>query len=304
MEQPLHKGAEEFAKNVNQRFKGRLEVKIFPNSQLGSIAEQLEQLQKGSIQMMFVNSSYLENLEPSFAVFDAPFVFDNEEHVRQFARSDIVQEMAKRLVQSRGIRILDASAIFGPRHLSTKSRPIRKPEDLKGLKIRVHEAQTRVDTIKAWGAEPVVTPTAEMYMALQTGLADGQESPLSWQRDNMYWEVQKYVMLTGHFVQNENIVINESFFQSLPDDLKKILKEEAIKLADKVTQGYKEANAKALDDLKAHGMVIVEDVDKQAFRKATEAMWNKWQSKWGQGLHLKVINKQYKVLSPEEWQNF
>ena len=303
-EQPLEKALQNMAQRISDRTDGQVEIKSFPASQLGSIAEQLEQLQEGSLQMMYANASYISQLQPEFAVFDAPFVFDDIDHAREFSRSDMVQDMAKTLLNERDIRILDASPIFGPRHLSTKDTLVTKPEDLEGLKIRVHEAETRVDMIKAWGASPVVTPTAEMYLSMQTGLAQGQESPLSWQADNKYWEVQKYVMLTNHFIQNEMAITNDEFYQSLPDDIKQILREETIKLADEVTEMYIEANEAAKSTLTENGMEIIEDIDRDAFRKATQSMWNKWQDVWGQGAHERVVNRDYEKLTPEEWQNY
>lgn len=302
--QPMEAAAQNMAERVKERTNGQVEIQTFPASQLGSIKEQLEQLQAGSLQMMFSNPSYLSNIKKEFSIFDAPMVFENVDHVREFAHSDYIQGLAKELLTETDIRILDPTPIFGPRHLSVKQRPIKTPADLEGLSIRVHEAETRKDLIAAWGANPVVTPTAEMYTAMQTGLADGQESPLSWQADNKYWEVQKYVSLTGHFVQAEFIIINDEFLQSLPEDIQKILKEEAIKAADEMTKLYEEANNKAIDTLKENGMVIVEGVDKEAFREATQPMWEKWQSQWGEGLHNKVINREYESLTPEEWQNY
>ena len=289
-EQPLEKGAQVMAQNVKERTGGRVEIRTFPSNQLGANPAMAEMVQAGSLEMMFLNGSYMGTLEPECSIFDAPFVFDSEDHVRCFVRGDLAKGMIDRFREKRGIRILDASPVFGPRHLSTKTRPIRRPEDLKGLKIRVHEAKTRVDMIKAWGTEPVVTPTAEMYLAMQTGLADGQESPLSWQVDNRYWEVQKYVMMTGHFVQQEAIVINDKFFQGLPKDVQAIMQEEANKAADFITDLYKKRNDEAKQTLKSRGITIIEDVDKAAFRKATEAMWKQWESRWGVGMHTKVMS--------------
>jgi len=303
-DQPLELALQKMVKRISDRTDGRVQIDTFPASQLGSIPEQLEQVMGGSLQMMYSTPSPFAAFQPEWSVVDAPFVFDDIDHAREFARSDMVQEMAKEFLDEKGVRILDPSPIFGPRHLSTKNTPVKTPADLKGLKIRVHEAQTRVDMIEAWGASPVVTPTAEMYLSMQTGLADGQESPLSWQMDNKYWEVQKYVMLTNHFIQNEMVIINEEFYQSLPEDIKEILLEEVSILADDVTNMYIEANEAAKAVLEANGMVIIEDVDLDAFREATESMWSKWESQWGEGAHQRVIDRDYNVLTPEEWRNY
>ncbi|NLM94723.1 MAG: TRAP transporter substrate-binding protein [Firmicutes bacterium] len=303
-DQELAKSLVRMAERIQERTNGRVEVRIFPAGQLGSGPEIIEQAEMGSVEITEITGSQLSTLLDDFSIFDAPFIFDDEWHAHEFGRSDMVQAMAKKLLDQYGLRILDISVVFGPRHLSTKNTPVRKPEDLKGLKIRVHEAQTRVDMINAWGATPVVTATAEMYMALQTGLADGQESPLSWQRDQKYWEVQKYVMKTGHFIQNNGIAINEQFYQRLPDDIKQILVEEAAKMAEEATANYIRANQEAEADLVANGMIIVDDVDIAAFRKASEKMWDKWEHRWGAGAPQKVINREYRVLSPEEWINY
>lgn len=306
--QPMETAAQNMAERVAGRTDGQIEIRTFPASQLGSIKQQLEQVQSGNLEMMFSNPSYISELGgmQEYSIFDAPMIFEDENHVREFARSEYSQSLAKKLLADHGIRILDPTPIFGQRHLSVNKEtgPIRTPADLKGVSIRVHEAQTRKDMIAAWGANPVVTPTAEMYTAMQTGLADGQESPLSWQADNKYWEVQQFVSLTGHFVQAEFIVMSDKFFQSLPEDTQEMLKEEATKTADEMTSLYLEANNEAKDTLKEHDMVIVEDVDKEAFREATQPMWEKWESQWGTGQHYKVINREYEVMPIEEWRNY
>lgn len=303
-DQELAKSLVRMAERIEKRADGRVEIRVFPAGQLGSGPEIIEQAEMGSVEITEITGSQLGTLLDDFSIFDAPFIFDDEWHAHEFARTDMVQKMAKKLLDQYGLRILDLSVVFGPRHLSIKNKPVRQPEDLKGLKIRVHEAQTRVDMIDAWGATPVVTATAEMYMALQTGLADGQESPLSWQRDQKYWEVQKYVMKTGHFIQNNGIAINEKFFQSLPNDIKQILIEEAANMAEEATENYIRANQAAEADLVANGMIVVDDVDIDAFRKASEKMWKKWDHRWGAGVPQKVINRDYQVLSPAEWINY
>lgn len=281
-----------------------VEFQVFPGSQLGSIAEMLEQLQGGSLEMMFANPSYLSEIMPEWAIFDAPMVFEDEGHVQEFARSDYSKKLAQRLLEERGIRILDPTPIFGARHLSTAGKQVRTPADLAGMKIRVHEAATRSDLIKAWGANPVVTETAEMYTAMQTGLANGQESPLSWQADNNYWEVQDYVSLTGHFVQAEFILVNEGFFQGLTSEMQDTLLQESHAAADEMTELYRNANEEARQTLEDNGMTIIEDVDLDAFRKATEPMWDRWQEVWGEGRHLAVVERDYQPLEVDEWADY
>jgi tripartite ATP-independent transporter DctP family solute receptor len=302
--QPMDVAANAMGERLQQTTEQDVEFQVFPGSQLGSIAEQLEQLQGGSLEMMFANPSYLSEIMPEWAIFDAPMVFGDEDHVREFALSDYSQELAQQLLEERGIRILDPTPIFGARHLSTAGKEVRTPADLAGMKIRVHEAATRSDLIKAWGANPVVTETAEMYTAMQTGLADGQESPLSWQADNNYWEVQDYVSLTGHFVQAEFLIVNEEFFQGLSAEMQDALLRESHTAADEMTELYRQANEEAKQTLEENGMTIIEDVDLEAFRSATEPMWDKWQKVWGEGRHLAVVERDYETLEAEEWADY
>lgn len=303
-EQPIEIAGREMGDRIAERTDGAFELRTFPASQLGGPQEMIQLNIEGSINLTTHSASGLGEVYSAFSIVDAPFVFESIDHAREFFRSDLFQDIARGLLEERGLRILDASGMFGARHLSTRNTPVREPEDLQGLRIRVHEAESRADMIRAWGAEPVITPTEEMYMAMQTGLADGQESPFSWQRDNKYWEVQNYIMHTGHFIQNEVLAINEEFFQSLSPEHQQIILEEAIIWADEVTRMYEEANAAAVGTLQEMGMTYIDDVNIAAFQDATVEMWEKWEETWGEGLQFKVVNREYNVLSPEEWQDY
>ncbi len=278
-EDTVQSGLKKFAELVNERTKGQIQVQIFPASQLGTEQELLEGVQLGTIHMFEGSTGSVGRFLPDLEAFAAPYVFRDPDHMLKVVRGPIGQELADRLVKSKGMRILDLGWLFGNRYLTTKSKPIYKPEDLKGVKIRVQPTGIYLETIKAMGANPTTMDFKEVYLGLQSGVIDGQENPPSVIYTNKLFEVQKYLMLTAHITQNQAIVINDKFFQGLSPEFRKILTQAAYDAGNYQNDLVLKSEKEYLDKLKEKGMVIVQP-DVNAFREATKDVYKKFADKW------------------------
>lgn len=285
--QTVNIGLKKFADLVSERTKGQIQIQIFPASQLGTEQEILEGVQLGTVHMFEGSTGSVGRFLPDLEAFAAPYVWRDVDHMIKTVRGPVGQGLAERLVKGKGMRVLDFGWLFGNRYLTTKAKPIYKPEDLKGMKIRVQPTAIYLDTIRAMGANPTPMDWKEVYMGLQTGVIDGQENPPVVLFNAKLYEVQKYVMLTAHITQNQAIVINESFYQSLSPEFRKILTESAQEAGNFQNDLVLKSEKEYLDQLKEKGMTIVQP-DVKAFREATKDVYKKFAEKWEPGLYEKI----------------
>ena len=190
-------GLKKFADLVAERTKNQVQIQIFPASQLGTEQELLEGVQLGTVHMFEGSTGAAGRFLPDLEAFAAPFIWRDLDHMLKVVRGPIGQELAERLVKAKGMRVLDFGWLFGNRYLTTKNKAIYKPEDLKGMKIRVQPTAIYLETIKAMGANPTTMDFKEVYLGLQSGVIDGQENPPFVIYNNKFFEVQKF--LITHF---------------------------------------------------------------------------------------------------------
>jgi len=199
---PYGMGIKKFVEAANAKAKSvKFELQLFPSSQLGGTRETVEGIQMGSITMTACSSGFLSGFAPSIAVFDLPYLFRNNEHAYKVMDGPVGDTVKEELL-SKGIRLL---GFFenGWRHLTNNSRPIKRPEDLKGLKIRVMESPLMVSTLNSMGAIATAMDWSEVITSLKTGVIDGQENvPMNIWNDKTY-EVQKYISLKEVNIQDE-----------------------------------------------------------------------------------------------------
>ncbi|HWT79456.1 MAG TPA: TRAP transporter substrate-binding protein, partial [Candidatus Methylomirabilis sp.] len=225
---PIQVGLKRYADLVAERTQNQLQIQVFPASQLGTEQELLEGVQLGTVHMFEGATGAVGRFLPEMEAFAAPYVWRDVDHMLKVVRGPIGQALADRLVKAKGIRILDMGWIWGNRHLTTRAKAVSRPEDLRGMKIRVQPVGIYLDTIRAMGGNPVPLDAKEVYLGLQTGVIDGQENPPSNIYNAKLYEVQKYVMLTGHILQNNAVAVGEKFYQGLAPALQKALQEAAI----------------------------------------------------------------------------
>ena len=267
---PSHIWGTKFAEVVEMTTNGAVKVQIFPSAQLGKDPEVAGQILAGTIEMMNTGNSLWSQWVPAANIMDMPYLFNGLDHMYKFQDGPASQEISK-LYQEKGFRILGWADI-GIRHITNNKRPIEKPADLRGLKMRVVPSKTFVELFKALGATVVSMDFSELYSALQQGVVDGQDNPTTTIQSANFQEVQKYLSLTGHVVGTNPSVVGENFYSQLPADIQKALVAAGAE-ATKANRAFVKANeTKALEFLKSKGMVV-NTPDQAPFRAATASVY-------------------------------
>lgn len=279
-------GADHFAKLVKERSNGEIDIQVFPSSQLGNQRDLVEGLGLGTVDMTLTGTAVMGNFVPEVAVFDLPFIFRDTDHAYK-ALDTVGMDLAKK-GEDRGMITL---AIWenGVRHMTNNKRPIKEPEDMKGLKVRVMEQPVYIDMMKSLGASPTPMAMSELYTSLQKGVIDGQENPLGHIATKKFNEVQKYLSLTGHTYASEPLLISTSAWKKLTPEQQAIVKQAAIDTRDWERQLCRDLEGKFLQQIKDAGTTEVnDDVDKEAFAKATKPAWDNYVKRFGDA-NIKAI---------------
>lgn len=285
---------EVFKKNLEARSGGRIKVELYPNGQLGGDRELIESVQMGSLEIAMPASSVVAGFDPRFQVLDLPFLFKDKKTA--FAALD--GELGKKLndgIMSKGFIVLGFTE-NGFRHVSNNRGPVTKPADLKGLKIRTMENPVHVAFFKLLGANPTPINYGELYTALQQKTVDAMECPAVLYEDGKFYEVQKYLSLTGHVFSVVPVMIGKKFFDGLPKDLQKMVKEEAHRYVLAQRKIIDAEEKKVFDVLKKKGMVIndLTPAQKKLFVQATAPTYEQFRGKIGSDLvdmAIKIANQ-------------
>ncbi|TWU39273.1 DctP family TRAP transporter solute-binding subunit [Novipirellula artificiosorum] len=243
-----------------------MELRVYPASQLGSESELLEQLVAGEIDLAIAGPSFLAMWHPPVGVFDAAYAFKDLEHMLRIADGPVMQPHWEELRRRFGIRVLGTWA-YGVRHI-TGNRPVRHPDDLQGFRLRMPASSVWQATGRALGASPMPIAFSEVYMALQQGIADGQENPVPVIQAKGFQEVQSYLSRTGHVQSSVLVLINERVWQRLSEPQQTALRQSVAGLGDKVLSGIRHQEAELLQRWKRDAEIqIVEDVEVAAFEE-------------------------------------
>ena len=227
---PKGKGAEYFKKIAEERTKGKVKVEVYPNSQLYKDKEEVEALQLGAVQMLAPSLAKFGPLGArEFEVFDLPYIFDSYGELHKVTQGPIGQSLLNKL-DSKGI--LGLAFWDNGFKVMSANKPLRKPEDFKGLKMRIQSSKALDAQMRALGANPQVMAFSEVYQALQTGVVDGTENPPSNLYTQKMYEVQKHVTLSDHGYLGYAVIVNKKFWEGLPADIRATL-EGAMKDATK-----------------------------------------------------------------------
>jgi TRAP-type transport system periplasmic protein len=266
---PTHRdGAARLAEHVAEAGVG-LEIRVFPAAQLGNEGELLEQLATGNLEMAIAGPSFLAMWHEPIGVFDAAYVFEDVEHMTAVADGPIGEELWEGLCERQGIRVL-GTWFYGVRHI-TSNRPIRRPEDLRGFRLRLPGARVWQASGRALGASPMPINFGEVYLALQQGMADGQENPVPTIQAMGFHEVQTYLNLTGHIQSSTQVLIAEPVWQRLRPEQQETLREAVRRAAREVREGIARDEKEILAKWERSGALrVVDDVDVAAFRRRAE----------------------------------
>ena len=261
-----------YAKEVNEALKGRVEIRVFHSSQLGTDEQMIKGIKVGAPEM-FIPSTIMSTVEQRYGVFEMPYIIVNRAHMKRVTENAQVQKALFEGLPAKGIRLLGVWE-NGFRHITNNVRPIVKPDDLKGIKLRVPGGIWRVKMFKAYGANPSPMPFAEVYSALQSGVMDAQENPFPQIWSAKFHEVQKYLSLTGHVYSPAYLVVGEEFWQKLPKDVQATIAKISWEMGDFArSEGErldKELMAKLAPPMKAN------EVDKEVFIKASAAIYEEF----------------------------
>lgn len=268
----IHLTAEEFAKRVHAALKGRVEVKLFPASQLGSDAQMLKGVRSGEVEI-FLASSIMSTAEARYGVFEMPYLVKDWNHMRRVAGSPEVKRALFEPLQGKGLRAL-AFWENGFRHITNNVRPVVKPEDLKGIKLRVPPGVWRLKMFRDYGANPLPLSFGEVYAALKAGTMDGQENPFPQIWSGRFHEVQKYLSLTGHVYSPAYPMVGEKWWQSIPADVRATLERVAFETQEVAWREGERLDKELLAKLGA--TLKVNEADKKAFIQASKPVYEEF----------------------------
>ena len=289
-EQSSHVAAVTFKEKLEKESDGRIKVELYPNGQLyGSDREAIEAVQLGNIEMTIPAVAPLASFNEKFLVFDLPFLFNTNEAAYKALDGELGQELMTDLEKNdlKGL-------VFGEngfRHMSNNDGPIESPEDVNGLKFRTLENPLHTDTFKAFGANASPFAFGELYTALQQGTYDAMECPVSLYYTNKFYEVQDYLSLTGHVYAATALIMNNDFYNELPEDLQNLVAEASEDYRDEQRELAQKQDKEFLDKLKENGMQVNDLTKEQrdTFREAASSVYDQYVPKIGEDIVNKAL---------------
>ena len=277
-----------FAQLVRERTSGRVDIRIHHSRQLGDERQVVEGLQLGTIHLAVSSTGPLGGFVPDINVLDLPFLFRDASHAYKVLDGDIGRGLLEKF-EAVGIKGL-AFWENGFRHITTAKKPITRPTDLKGLKIRVMENRVHQAAFRQLGADATPMAWGEVFTSLQQGLLDAQENPIPIVSTFKLYEVQKFLALTGHVYSPAPVLLSKKSWDRMPSDIQKILLDTAVEVAKIQRQLNRTQEQKQLGELKAKGMTVVEEPDRAAFREAMKPVFEQFQGQFGTGLVQRIVD--------------
>jgi tripartite ATP-independent transporter DctP family solute receptor len=272
-----------FAERVAQRSGGQIDVQVFPAAQLGHDNDSLEQIKLGADLIVVTQMAAAAPSEvPDLTILDGPYLYDDLADYRTLIASDWFAAQKQKLEQA-GVKVLAANWLFGVRH-TLADRPLRTPEDMQGVNIRIPPLAMWVETFEALGANGQTINFGEAYTALSSGVVDAIESPLESLWAAKFYETKKVISLTGHFTNWIAPMMSAQVFDQLPAETQQILLEEAEIGGEIITALALDREQGFREKLQAAGVTFVDDVDRDAFRDETRVVYEQFEE-WTPGLY-------------------
>jgi len=261
--------AEEFAKRANAKLGAKAKVVVFGSSQLGGDKEMIQKIKLGTLDMA-VHSTVMSSEVDLFGIFEMPYIVKDRQHMGRIER-EIFWPKLEPEANKKGLAVL---AVWenGVRHITNSKRPIRAPADLQGIKLRVPEGKWRVKMFQAYGANPSPMKFSELFTALQTGVMDGQENPLTQIFSAKLHEAQKFLSMSGHVYTPAYLTVGSRKWEKLPADIRQTLEDTARATQAYVYETARKQEGELLARLKQSG-IQVNEVDKSAFIAASKATY-------------------------------
>src|SRR5712672_1795306 len=269
--EPYHTQALWAADEIKKRTNGRYEIGVFPASQLGNENQINEGLGLGTVDIIYSGTSFPGSIHKPLAISGAPFMLRDFNHWKAYRDSKLFRDIANGYEGKTKHKVV-ALTYYGER-MVTANKEIKKPEDMKGMKLRVPPAPLYLMLAKSVGANATPIAFAEVYLALQQGTVDGQENPLPTIMAKKFYEVQSHIVLTGHITESLLTIMGSHVWPKLSDADKKVFEEVLAQAADKATKQIRDSEQKIADELRKLGKTVVQ-VDREAFRKAAVPLHN------------------------------
>lgn len=269
---PMVEGFKEWAKVVEERTNGKLKITVYPSAQLGSDEDVIEQALQGANVAVLTDGGRMANYVKDIGIIGMPYIADNYDELRKITETPTFAGWVNQLAEQDGIRVLSFNWYDGPRHFLT-NKPVTKPSELNGLRIRTPGAPVWAKSVESMGATPIAMGWNDSYNAIQSGTIDGAEAQHTATFGARLYEVVKYIDKTGHFQLANGIIVGEKWFKTLPAEYQKILSDECK------AASYKNAAiiAQIADDYERQmvekGMVVVE-ADRAAFKQAADKAYD------------------------------
>ncbi|WHH59370.1 TRAP transporter substrate-binding protein [Petroclostridium sp. X23] len=281
---PAYLGSKEFERIVEEKTDGRYDIQVYANAQLGDDVKATQDVKMGTLEMVVTSASPLTGMAKEFMVFDLPFIVPNTKAADAIFDGPVGKKIGDTL-DSKGIHLL-AYYENGFRNLTNSAKEVKSPEDVKGLKIRTMENPIHLAAWKAMGANPTPMPFSEVFTAMQQHTIDGQENPVPTINLNKFYEVQKYMTMTGHVYGPHIMLISGKLWESLSDEDKKIFEEAAQESAKLNRAKNREMSESMVADLKAAGMTVTELTPEQqkAFQDAVQPVYTQFENEIGKEL--------------------
>jgi tripartite ATP-independent transporter DctP family solute receptor len=267
---PVHEAMVFMAKLVDEKSKGQMQIRIYPNQQLGTERELVELLQIGSLGMTKVSSATLESFAPKIQVLSMPYLFRDDEHRDKVLKGEIGKQLLSESEEFwlKGLVYYDA----GKRSFYTKTKSVESPEDLKGLKVRTLESNMAINMIKSFGSSPTPVSYGELYTALQQGIVDGAENNPPSLYTSRHYEVCKFYSINEHTAVPDIVIVSTKVWNKLDDQEKQWIQEAADESAVYQYKLWADSVEESLREMEKAGVIITYP-DQTPFREAVESLY-------------------------------
>ena len=264
-----------FSEKVTERTGGKVKFDIYGSAQLGGERDVIEGLGLGTVDISIMSNLATAAVNDPSCIIELPFFFRNREQMYAFLDSDLNKEISETVYQNLNAKIL-AWGEGGYRHVINNIRPIRVPDDFKGIKIRVPESPMFVDTFKALGANPTPISFTETFTAIQQGTADGLELPIMSIYTTRFYEICKYMSMTRHFYNANCVMVSRMLWESLSPELQEIFVQAAKEAGQEQRIFVQQNELRQVEDMGKAGIAINDDVDFDAMQKAVRPLYEKY----------------------------
>lgn len=281
-------GMEAFKKEIEEKSGGKFKADIYPGS-LGADRELIEALQIGTVDFAEINTNVLANIVPELGVIDLPYMFSDREKTYKLLDGEVGKELMQMVIKGAKVQPV-AFWENGFRFFTNNIRPIKKPEDLKGLVMRSMQSNIHLETYKMWGANPTPMAVPEMITAMQQGVIQGHCNNVDTINANSMWEFQKHFSESRHFYGAKMLIFSPKFWNSLTDADKQMFEKAAGVARDIQRKEVVGRYDKSVANLKKNGMQIVTygEMDIEAFKKSVQPIWDQYRKQYGDALINKI----------------